>query len=194
MGSDFRARRGLRALVVTAVMATSVALVAATGDHGRGRHRDQRQRRAQRGAQWLANQIKANGGFVESFGSPDPVNTAYAVIGMRAAGIDKPASDKAILYLKKQDRPGSPAPGHRLGRRARGVHHGVGGRRAGSPPLRRHRARRTTSSTGCSPPRARPGPTKGCSARRTRRSTARSGRASRSPRSRRCTCRRPTRA
>ena len=101
MGSDFRARRGLRALVVTAILATSASLVAAPATTAAADTATNAQR-AQRGAQWLANQIKANGGFIVSFGAPDPVNTAYAVIGLRAAGIDKPTSDKAILYLKKQ--------------------------------------------------------------------------------------------
>ena len=56
--------------------------------------------RAQQGAQWLANQIKSNGGVLQNFGKPDPVDTAYAVIGMRATGVDKPASDQAIAALK----------------------------------------------------------------------------------------------
>ena len=77
--------------------------------HCAGRHtRRRRRRRAahqprtarQRGAQWLANQIKANHGFVKSFGAADNTGTAYAVIGMRAAGVDKPASDMAINYLR----------------------------------------------------------------------------------------------
>jgi hypothetical protein len=56
--------------------------------------------RAQRGAQWLANQIKTNHGFVTSFGSADVTSTAYAVIGMRAVGVDRSASDLAIRYLR----------------------------------------------------------------------------------------------
>jgi hypothetical protein len=56
--------------------------------------------RAQQGAQWLANQIKSNGGVLQNFGKPDPVDTAYAVIGLRATGVDKPASDQAIAALK----------------------------------------------------------------------------------------------
>jgi hypothetical protein len=101
MGSGFRARRGLRALVVTTtVMLTSAALVTAPAVTASADTATNTQR-AQRGAQWLANQIKANGGFLETSGAADPVNTAYAVIGMRAAGIDKPASDKAVAFLKK---------------------------------------------------------------------------------------------
>jgi hypothetical protein len=100
MRSDSGARRGLRALLITAVLATSVLLAAAPATTAAADTATNAQR-AQRGAQWLANQIKANGGFIKNFGTADPVNTAYAVIGLRAAGIDKPASDKAILYLKK---------------------------------------------------------------------------------------------
>src|SRR5689334_7404470 len=111
MGSGFRARRGLRALVVTAVMASSVTVVAAPATTAAADTATNAQR-AQRGAQWLANQIKANGGFIENFGAADPVNTAYAVIGLRAAGIDKPASDLAITYLKKQIGPAVQLQGH----------------------------------------------------------------------------------
>jgi hypothetical protein len=100
MGSGFRARRGLRALVVTTFTLTSVALVAAPASTAAAVTATNTQR-TQRGAQWLANQIKANGGFIENFGAPDPTSTAYAVIGLRAAGVDKPASDQAVLYLKK---------------------------------------------------------------------------------------------
>jgi len=101
MRSDSGACRGLRALLVTAVLATSVLLVATPATTAAADTATNAQR-AQRGAQWLANQIKANGGFIKNFGVADPVNTAYAVIGLRAAGIDKPASDNAIRYLKKQ--------------------------------------------------------------------------------------------
>ena len=100
MGSGFRARRGLRALVVTTFTVTSVALVVAPASTAAADSPTNTQR-AQRGAQWLANQIKANGGFVENFGAADAVDTAYAVIGLRAAGVDKPASDQAVSYLKK---------------------------------------------------------------------------------------------
>jgi hypothetical protein len=82
-------------LVTSAVLVTAPASTAAAGSPTTGL-------RAQRGAQWLANQIKANGGFVKySGGGADAVDTAYAVIGMRAAGVDKPASDQAVHYLEK---------------------------------------------------------------------------------------------
>jgi hypothetical protein len=111
MGSDFRACRGLRALVVTTVMLTSATLVTVPATTAAADTATNAQR-AQRGAQWLANQIKANGGFIETFGAADPVNTAYAVIGLRAAGIDKPASDLAIRYLKKKIGPALQLQGH----------------------------------------------------------------------------------
>jgi len=100
MGSGFRARRGLRALVVSMLSVASVALVTAPANPAAADSPTNTQR-AQRGAQWLANQIKANGGFIENFGAPDPADTAYTVIGLRAAGVDKPASDQAVRYLEK---------------------------------------------------------------------------------------------
>jgi hypothetical protein len=97
MGSDSRARRGLRALAITTV--SSLLIVGAyTGAAGAASPTNTQ--RGQQGAQWLANQIKANGGVLQSFGKPDPVDTAYAVIGLRANGVDKPASDQAIAALK----------------------------------------------------------------------------------------------
>jgi hypothetical protein len=97
MGSDSRARRGLRALVVTTVM--SLALIGTSVGTANAAPTTNVQR-AQQGAQWLANQIKANGGLLQNFGKADPVDTAYAVIGLRAAGVDKPATDQAIAALK----------------------------------------------------------------------------------------------
>ena len=97
MGSDFRARRGLRAFIAVTVI--SIALggaLAGVADAAPPSNIT----RAQRGAQWLANQIKANHGFVKSFGAADNTSTAYAVIAMRSAGVDKPASDTAIRYLR----------------------------------------------------------------------------------------------
>jgi hypothetical protein len=105
MGFGKRARRGLRALVVSTAVAASVGLVAAPAVPV-GADPPTKVQRAQRGAQWLGNQIRANGGFVYNFGKVDPVNTAYAVIAMRAAKVDKSASDMAIIYLKKRiDKP-----------------------------------------------------------------------------------------
>jgi len=78
MGSDFRARRGLRALVVTTVMLTSATLVAAPATTAAADTATNTQR-AQRGAQWLANQIKANGGFIESFGAAEIMREQIAL-------------------------------------------------------------------------------------------------------------------
>ena len=97
MGSGSRARRGPRALAVSIVMTSVLIGASATAAHAASPTNPQR---AQQGAQWLANQIKHNGGFLLNFGKPDPVDTAYAVIGLRAAGVDKPASDQAIAYLQ----------------------------------------------------------------------------------------------
>jgi hypothetical protein len=96
MRSDSGARRGLRALV--AVTVTSLTLGGALATSATAAPSANLQR-ARLGAQWLANQIKQNGGYVENFGVADPSSTAYAVIAMRAAGVDKPASDQAIRYL-----------------------------------------------------------------------------------------------
>jgi hypothetical protein len=96
MRSDFRARRGLRAFVAATVISLTLGGALATSAGAAPTN----SLRAQRGAQWLANQIKHNGGFVKSFGVADVTSTAYAVVGMRATGVDKPASDLAIRYLR----------------------------------------------------------------------------------------------
>src|SRR6187397_1753448 len=90
MGSDFKARRGLRAFVAVTVISIGLGgTLAGVADAAPPSNIT----RSQRGAQWLANQIKANHGFVKSFGAADNTSTAYAVIAMRATGVDKPASD-----------------------------------------------------------------------------------------------------
>ena len=101
MGTHSRARRGLRALVVSTVMSV-VLLGASAVNAGAETNAQKAQHGAQRGAQWLANQIRANGGFLENFGQPDVTDTAYAVIGMRAAGVDKGASNLAVAWLKNK--------------------------------------------------------------------------------------------
>jgi hypothetical protein len=97
MGSRFSARRGMRALALTTAMSMAVLGTSAGSAHAAPLTNAQL---AQQGAQWLANQIKANGGLLQNFGKPDPVDTAYAVIGMRATGVDKPASDQAMTALE----------------------------------------------------------------------------------------------
>jgi len=54
------------------------------------------------GAGYLARQIIANGGHLNSFGVTDVVDTAYAVLGLRAAGVGRSASSLAIAFLKTQ--------------------------------------------------------------------------------------------
>ncbi len=54
------------------------------------------------GAGYLADQIAAGGGHLEAFGSPDPSDTAYAVIGLHAAGVGRAASAQAIAYLETE--------------------------------------------------------------------------------------------
>jgi hypothetical protein len=53
------------------------------------------------GGGWLARQIQANGGYVESFGKPDTANTAYAVVSLHAAGVGAHASQLALNYLRR---------------------------------------------------------------------------------------------
>jgi hypothetical protein len=97
MGSDSKARRGLRALAVTTMTATTLI---GTSSGTAGAVSANNGLRAQQGAQWLANQITHNAGVLQNFGKADPVDTAYAVIGLRATGVDKPASDEAVAALK----------------------------------------------------------------------------------------------
>jgi hypothetical protein len=96
MRYDSRARRGLRALVTAVVVSLALGGLLAGGAAAAPPTAMQR---AQRGAQWLANQIRANKGFVTSFGVADPTDTAYAVIALRAAGVDRPAANLAMKYL-----------------------------------------------------------------------------------------------
>jgi len=98
MGSHFGARRGLRALVVSTIM--SVALTGVAGS-GAGAAVPTNVQRAQQSAQWLADQIKLHGGVLQNFGKADPIDTAYAVIGIRGAGVDRAAANLATSYLKK---------------------------------------------------------------------------------------------
>src|SRR3954462_1244256 len=99
MGTHARARRGLRALVI--ITAMSAALVGVSvGTVGAQTNAQKATYGAQRGAQWMANQIRTNGGYLKNFGTADATDTAYAVLGMRAAGVDKGASNRAIAWLK----------------------------------------------------------------------------------------------
>ena len=72
--------------------------------HHRHRHRHRQPNpECALGAGYLARQISANGGFVTGFGGgPDLSSTAYAVLGLHAAGVGAAASDQAIGYLESQ--------------------------------------------------------------------------------------------
>ena len=54
------------------------------------------------GASWLARQINANGGFLTNSGKTDLTDTAYAVVGLQAAGVGKTAITTAMTYLGSQ--------------------------------------------------------------------------------------------
>ena len=54
------------------------------------------------GAGWLARQLTAHGGHLEAFGAADVPDTAYAVLGLHAAGVGRTAGAQAIAYLKTQ--------------------------------------------------------------------------------------------
>jgi hypothetical protein len=105
-------RRGMRvgALLTAATACASLVLtVLPTAAEGTPRHapkstrhidRSPKQKVARWGGGWLARQIEANGGHLESFGKPDPANTAYAVVSLHAAGVGAHASRLALRYLR----------------------------------------------------------------------------------------------
>src|SRR5262249_25973453 len=95
------ARRGLRALVLPFAAAVALGVVAQPAG-ATAAAKPKAPSVAQLGASYLANQITANGGYVESFGAPDPTNTAYAVIGLHATKTGQAASNQAITYLEGQ--------------------------------------------------------------------------------------------
>ena len=109
-------RRGLRALALVMISALTVSLTLAGVADAKGTKTAKSQAPAALGASWLASQITTNGGFVRAFGSPDPTDTAYAVIGLHAAKVGGAASTQAIAYLETQlgtalQSDGSDAPG-----------------------------------------------------------------------------------
>jgi hypothetical protein len=105
-------RRGLRigalltAATACALLALTVLPGPAAGLAGPApqsrRHSDltPKQKVARWGGGWLARQIEATGGHLESFGKPDPANTAYAVVSLHAAGVGGHASRLALRYLR----------------------------------------------------------------------------------------------
>ncbi|MEP6527409.1 MAG: hypothetical protein ABJA86_09610 [Nocardioidaceae bacterium] len=106
-------RRGMRvgALLTAATVCASLALTGlpapAGGSAGAAppsrRLSDwtPKQKVARWGGGWLARQIEANGGYVESFGKPDVANTAYAIVSLHAAGVGAHASQLALNYLRR---------------------------------------------------------------------------------------------
>ena len=84
--------------------ASSASPLSATSAGDLGAHRSVQDSAgtARRGAGWLSDQITATGGHLDSFGFPDPPNTAYAVVGLHAAGVGRRASAEAIRYLKTE--------------------------------------------------------------------------------------------
>jgi hypothetical protein len=95
----------VRVIAAAATLAAATALLvpSAYGTTGHGTTGTARpQQVAGYGAGWLARQITANGGYLTGFGVPDPTDTAYAVVGLHAAGVGRQASDQAIGYLKTQ--------------------------------------------------------------------------------------------
>jgi hypothetical protein len=97
-----RMRRGLRALILVIITALAASLTVTGTADATSSKAPKSQAPAAIGASWLARQITANGGFVKSFGSPDPTDTAYAVIGLHAAKVGAAASGAAIAYLETQ--------------------------------------------------------------------------------------------
>jgi hypothetical protein len=84
---------------ITGVADATFTSAATAGQHGSATGHNQV---AAWGAGWLARQITANGGYLTGFGVPDPTDTAYAVVGLHAAGVGRQASEQAIGYLKTQ--------------------------------------------------------------------------------------------
>ncbi len=52
------------------------------------------------GAGWLARELSAGNGQLEPFGSPDIADTAYAVLGLHAAGVGRVQAQQALTFLK----------------------------------------------------------------------------------------------
>jgi hypothetical protein len=57
---------------------------------------------AKDGAGWIARQMLANGGDIAPAATPDPTDTAYAVLGLHATGVGKTAASDAISFLQTQ--------------------------------------------------------------------------------------------
>jgi hypothetical protein len=57
---------------------------------------------AKDGAGWIARQMLANGGDIAPAATPDPTDTAYAVLGLHATGVGRSAAFHAISFLETQ--------------------------------------------------------------------------------------------
>jgi hypothetical protein len=98
-----RARRGLRALLALPITALTLAIAPSSAVHATSpAAAPTRGQVARWGAGWLARQITANGGHLVSFGAPDPTDTAYAVLGLHAAGVGRDAASAAVAYLETE--------------------------------------------------------------------------------------------
>jgi hypothetical protein len=109
MTKRFTTRRGMRvravltattACVSLALTALPIPAVAApVPQSSRSHGLTPKEKVARWGGGWLARQIEANGGHLESFGKPDVANTAYAVVSLHAAEVGAHASHLALQYL-----------------------------------------------------------------------------------------------
>ena len=115
-----QARRGLRAFAAATAVALTLGAAgvaaAAPVPPAPAAATSSRQDVARWGAGWLAREITAGGGHLSAFGAPDPADTAYAVVGLHAAGVGRAAANRAVAYLKTQlgdavQLGGSDAPG-----------------------------------------------------------------------------------
>jgi hypothetical protein len=57
---------------------------------------------AKDGAGWIARQMLAHGGDIAPAATPDPSDTAYAVLGLHATGVGRTAATEAISFLETQ--------------------------------------------------------------------------------------------
>ena len=126
-----------------AILASSVALAIGLDRSARGRGRQYRDPRSvdvgPRRRRLSGAPDRRQRRPLVSFGAPDVTDTAYAVLGLHAAGVGAKQSATAIAFLKTK------VAGWRLGRqgrsrRARLRHHGGGHVATGPAPFRRPQA------------------------------------------------------
>jgi hypothetical protein len=112
MQTEFRTRRGLRVLTALTSCTVAAGLALPILQSPAQAAAPTPTQAAKRGAGWLARQITAKGGHLESFGNPDVPDTAYAVIALHAAGVGATQSSQALAYLKTQLGAGLQTSGH----------------------------------------------------------------------------------